>query len=185
MICRGVEKLSRVGAHRDSKGRLPFGLLSPPAHSTRGVLQPREVVSQAPPLGPRDRRPAPRAGRAPGKQHKAASPGSALMSTVPRGLGSSLQGPPALGPALGEQGSSTGAALPLHAPPLQPAAWACRTLTTHLPLHFCPACKFLFNTHQEKGSKCQNNLGFKLFGLNILKGTHPPVQGAKGCFRGS
>ena len=107
------------------------------------------------------------------------------MSTMPRGLGSSLQGPLALGPALREQGSSTGAALTSCVLPLQPAAWACHTLTTHLPLHFCPACKFLFNTHQEKGSKCQNNLGFKFFGLKILKGTYPPAQGAKGCFRGS
>ena len=107
------------------------------------------------------------------------------MSTAARGLGSSLQGTPALGPTLGGQGSSTGAALPLRASPLHPAAWACRTLTTPLRLHFCPACKFLFHTCQEKGSKCQDNLGFKLFGLNILKGTHPPAQGAKGCFRGS
>lgn len=45
----------------------------------------------------------------------------------------------------------------------------------HTPaVHFCPVP--LFNTCQEKGSKCQDNLGFKLLGLNILKGTHPPAQ---------
>lgn len=86
------------------------------------------------------------------------------MSIAARGVSSSLQGTLALGPALEGQGSSTDAVLPLRAPLLQPAAWACRTLTTHLPLHFCPGCKFLFNIRQEKGSKCQDNLGFKLFG---------------------
>lgn len=53
------------------------------------------------------------------------------MPTAARGLGSSLQGAPALGPTLGGQGSSTGAALPLRASPLHPVAWACRTLTAH------------------------------------------------------
>lgn len=161
MISRGVEELSRASA-----------LWAPLSSSS---------LWKGCPLAKGGSEPGPSSG----PQGQAASPGSALMSIAARGVSSSLQGTLALGPALGGQGSSTDAALPLRTPLLQPAAWTCCTLTTHLPLHFCPGCKFLFNTCQEKGSKCQDNLGFKLFGLNILKGTHPPAQGAKGCFRGS
>ena len=67
--------------------------------------------------------------------------------------------------------------------PVHPGALACHTLTTHLPLRFCPTCIFLFNQGQ-KGSKRQDNLGYEWLGLKVLKGTHQPKK-LKAASRGS
>lgn len=106
------------------------------------------------------------------------------MSTMPRGLGSRLQGPRPWDQPSGNRDPVQ----VLHCPcarrrcsrqpgPVTASPHTCRSISA-------PRVNFSL-THIRRRAASQNNLGFKFFGLNILKGTYPPAQGAKGCFRGS